>query len=294
MKKILVIFFFGLFLSNYSHAKVISIENKVKINVPESFNYQKMDTLAEYYQDFFGSLGDSANFYYIGNKNSINFVNSLLTDQEEMLKPIMQKIESKNFKSEKSMSNFISREFKKLIKNYKYDGIIWVYLPSENLENIDQDLFEIITSVKSMNKQDLKKETIKYKKIIKNELGINDVSGLQMKISKFKIEVNSINEPAFDLKLAAKMFNINWDMEVYGFMNGNEPIIVGSECIGKCKNISNIKDKINFTKNLVVNNSKLDVNSNNIVDKLNKLNDLYKSGALTQEEFEKAKKKILN
>ena len=138
-----------------------------------------------------------------------------------------------------------------------------------------------------MNKQDLKKETIKYKKIIKNELGINDVSGLQMKISKFKIEVNSINEPAFDLKLAAKMFNINWDMEVYGFMNGNEPIIVGSECIGKCKNISNIKDKINFTKNLVV-------NSNNIVDQLNKLNDLYKSGALTQEEFEKAKKKILN
>jgi hypothetical protein len=293
MKKILVIFFFGLFLSNYSHAKVISIENKVKINVPESFNYQKMDTLAEYYQDFFGSLGDSANFYYIGNKNSINFVNSLLTDQEEMLKPIMQKIESKNFKSEKSMSNFISREFKKLIKNYKYDGVIWVYLPSDNLENIDQDLFEIITSVKSMNKQDLKKETIKYKKIIKNELGLNDVSGLQMKISKFKIEVNSINEPAFDLKLAAKMFNINWDMEVYGFMNGNEPIIVGSECIGKCKNISNIKDKINFTKNLVV-NSKLDVNSNNIVDKLNKLNDLYKSGVLTKEEFEKAKKKILN
>ena len=215
MKKILLIFFFGLFLSNYSHAKVISIENKVKINVPESFNYQKMDTLAEYYQDFFGSLGDSANFYYIGNKNSINFVNSLLTDQEEMLKPIMQKIESKNFKSEKSMSNFISREFKKLIKNYKYDGVIWVYLPSDNLENIDQDLFEIITSVKSMNKQDLKKETIKYKKIIKNELGLNDVSGLQMKISKFKIEVNSINEPAFDLKLAAKMFNINWDMEVY-------------------------------------------------------------------------------
>ena len=89
------------------------------------------------------------------------------------------------------------------------------------------------------------------------------------------------------------MFNINWDMEVYGFMNGNEPIIVGSECIGKCKNTSNIKDKINFTKNLVV-NSKLDVNSNNIVDQLNKLNDLYKSGALTQEEFEKAKKKILN
>ena len=32
----------------------------------------------------------------------------------------------------------------------------------------------------------------------------------------------------------------------------------------------------------------------NFVDQLQKLNDLYKSGALTKEEFEKAKKKILN
>ena len=32
----------------------------------------------------------------------------------------------------------------------------------------------------------------------------------------------------------------------------------------------------------------------NIVDDLEKLNNLYKSGALTKEEFEKAKKRILN
>ena len=34
--------------------------------------------------------------------------------------------------------------------------------------------------------------------------------------------------------------------------------------------------------------------SSNIVDNLNKLNDLYRSGVLTKEEFEKAKKKLLN
>jgi hypothetical protein len=205
----------------------------------------------------------------------------------------MKKMESKNFKTEKSMLNFVSREFKKLIKNYKYDGVIWVYLPSENLKNTDQELFEIVSAVKSMSKDELKKETLKYKKIIKDELGLNNVDNLQMKILKFKIEINSINEPAFDLKLAAKMFNISWNMEVYGFMNGNEPIIVGSECIGKCKNTSNIKDKINFKNNSIV-TSELKVNSNDIVDQLNKLNDLYKSGALTKEEFEKAKKKLLN
>ena len=35
-------------------------------------------------------------------------------------------------------------------------------------------------------------------------------------------------------------------------------------------------------------------NSENLTEKLNKLNELLKSGALTQEEFEKAKKKILD
>jgi hypothetical protein len=34
--------------------------------------------------------------------------------------------------------------------------------------------------------------------------------------------------------------------------------------------------------------------SPNIVEQLQKLNDLYKAGVLTKEEFEKAKKKILN
>jgi len=35
-------------------------------------------------------------------------------------------------------------------------------------------------------------------------------------------------------------------------------------------------------------------NSENLTEELNKLNELLKSGALTQEEFEKAKKKILD
>ena len=34
--------------------------------------------------------------------------------------------------------------------------------------------------------------------------------------------------------------------------------------------------------------------SGDIVDQINKLNNLYKNGALTKEEFEKAKSKILN
>ena len=46
------------------------------------------------------------------------------------------------------------------------------------------------------------------------------------------------------------------------------------------------------SNNFKINNSN-DINSN-IVEQLEQLNSLYKSGVLTKEEFEKAKKKILN
>ena len=42
-------------------------------------------------------------------------------------------------------------------------------------------------------------------------------------------------------------------------------------------------------------NNTASIKTNNLItDQLKKLNDLYKSGVLTKEEFEKAKKKILN
>ena len=41
-------------------------------------------------------------------------------------------------------------------------------------------------------------------------------------------------------------------------------------------------------------NINLSTEDNKLSDELNKLNELHKSGALTQEEFEKAKNKLLN
>ena len=41
-------------------------------------------------------------------------------------------------------------------------------------------------------------------------------------------------------------------------------------------------------------NDKINITKNNFSDELIKLNELFKSGVLTQEEFEKAKSKLLN
>jgi hypothetical protein len=287
MNKILGIVVLSLLLPCIAISKTINIENRVKLNVPDNFNYVKVDTYSDLFEGFFDALGKDANFYYIGSNDSIEFANLLVTEGEDLLQPIMEKIETKNFKTEKSMMNFISKEFKKLIRKYNYEGVIWVYLSKENLEDVDTELFEIANEVKNMNKNDLKKESLKFKKILKDELGINGIDGIKMKISKFKIEKNPINEPAFDLKIAANMFNINWDMEIYGYINDKKPLLVGSECIGKCKSISDVKRKIIFSKISPI-------DSSGIVNNLKSLNELFQSGALTKEEFEKAKKKLLN
>ena len=54
---------------------------------------------------------------------------------------------------------------------------------------------------------------------------------------------------------------------------------------------SNIKSNSEINTNEETENSSND--SKNLTSELNKLNELLKSGALTQEEFEKAKNKIL-
>ena len=71
------------------------------------------------------------------------------------------------------------------------------------------------------------------------------------------------------------------------------------ECIFNCSNFEKkfkkmINPIINGDKEIKKKNIKTNSNSSNIVDQLNSLNELYKSGVLTKEEFEKAKKKILN
>ena len=128
---------------------------------------------------------------------------------------------------------------------------------------------------------------------LKNNLNYQDID--KAKEIFFKILDDEImNQMPLNIIEEAKkefderLFNINWDMEIYAYLKNNKPIIIGSECIGTCKGISGVKNKIVYSK------IKTSTSSSDIVDQLNSLNELYKSGVLTKEEFEKAKKKILN
>ena len=67
---------------------------------------------------------------------------------------------------------------------------------------------------------------------------------------------------------------------------GGRAIMTGFSA--KSSNKSNSDDELNENKENFSNDSE------NLSTELNKLNELLKSGALTKEEFEKAKKKILD
>ena len=57
---------------------------------------------------------------------------------------------------------------------------------------------------------------------------------------------------------------------------------------------ANNEKALEETRNIEKENDQLKVGDDNLSDKLLKLNELFQSGALTKEEFEKAKKKILD
>ena len=83
-------------------------------------------------------------------------------------------------------------------------------------------------------------------------------------------------------------------------IKNNKPIILVYECMNSCpKKYSSLEKMISptFSKSTITKIKSINTKNNqsaNVVEQLQKLNDLYKSGVFTEEEFKKAKKKILN
>ena len=79
----------------------------------------------------------------------------------------------------------------------------------------------------------------------------------------------------------------------------NSFFIFYEECLINCKTLKKrfqklIKPVVDHSSIKNIEASSKEINKDNIVSQLEQLNKLYKSGVLTKEEFEKAKKKILN
>lgn len=87
-------------------------------------------------------------------------------------------------------------------------------------------------------------------------------------------------------------------MEKIIFLSLALPVLVFILYLGVSAILTGFKAKnekaLEETRNIEKENDQLKVGDDNLSDKLSKLNELFQSGALTKEEFEKAKKKILD
>ena len=307
MKKILLLIFFSFIFLNQSFSKTIDVGLN-KLEVPNKFNlidfstFELMNESCEYFYDCYGIVDDKIleilNQINDGqNYNDIKILRPLISKYEKMMNS--DKNFERNFKS-----------FFKLLKstlNKNNSGILFSYYGTRddkntsvllNKYNIDLNIDEI----KGMSDLELKKFTKKIKKEISSGSDTFMImDGMGVKFKKFSIKRNSKNRVYLifngDIKYILGSSTIKIGKMVYYFSEiDNKLFAMDGICISNCSEFFSSFDQIvdkSFNQKIQIKNVSKS-NDEDIVEKLQKLNDLYKSGVLTKEEFEKAKKKILN
>jgi len=307
MKKILLLIFFSFIFLNQSFSKTIDVGLN-KLEVPNKFNlidfstFELMSESCEYFYNCYGIVDDKI----------LEILNQINDGQNyndiKILKPLISKYE-KVINSDKNFErNF--KSFFKLLKstlNKNNSGILFSYYGTRddkntsvllNKYNIDLNIDEI----KGMSDLELKKFTKKIKKEISSGSDTFMImDGMGVKFKKFSIKRNSKNRVYLifngDIKYILGSSTIKIGKMVYYFSEiDNKLFAMDGICISNCSEFFSSFDQIvdkSFNQKIPIKNVSKS-NDEDIVEKLQKLNDLYKSGVLTKEEFQKAKKKILN
>ena len=302
MRAIYLIFFL-IFFSFKINAKEIFIGDQ-KLILPNKFYSISVKNF-----DIFQSYPDMDEAYFIVD-NTIRRILEQYSEGEDLeniqiLKPIIKKLSrlenadlnnyGKNFKS------FIST-IKNTMRKNNVNYIFEYYKANKSVdEYIFKDLDYSMQEIKNMNNKELNKFTKEIKKEItfgnNNFWAINDDLGIVFK--NFEIKKNNNQTPY--LKIVGKFRyiitdqTINADVVMYLSEHNEKLFMFNGFCMVDCA-------KLEITFNEIINksfNNKIYSQSNNQVDdnmiqKLREINDLYKSGVLTEEEFIKLKKKLIN
>ena len=294
MRKIILSLFIILFLQTPSYSKIIRLTNDVQLNVPGDFVYSKLS------QNFFEEIdgwdeyfGLDSEMYYLGTENSVNFSIEILENPDEFLEPIMKKIEKKNFQSEKAMINFVGKEIKKLAKRRKYDSVVFIVeggISITELMNDNNEFKDFMVEINDMSPQELEKEMRNGKIDFLKEFneGLGELKQFY-KFNKIKLSKDNNDNPYLILNYKASVPPLKTIGQWFLFIHNDMPYFMGVDCMGcdKLKKLSltnMVEPMLSSKKNEVSDNT-------NLTEQLNSLNELYKSGALTKEEFTKAKEK---
>ena len=158
-----------------------------------------------------------------------------------------------------------------------------------------------------MNNSELVKQTKDLKKMISSLDGANNKSYLigpvKFDYNKLKIAKNEygnlfLKGPSKLTYAVNDILSIEASLNVFIGSHNNKTYLLISACYVDCSKFNSKFDKMIkpvFSTNTQVQETISSTSdSSNMVEQLKSLSELYKSGVLTKEEFEKAKKKLLN
>ena len=315
MKKLLGILVLGLLWCNILSAKILNIENKISLDVPKSHIYIKYKQTDET-MEFFETLEDyEAELFLVGPSKYVDLEKSILDGEDIMenkyVQSIMKKMQKKNFRDEVQAGKWMISEAKKIMKKEKIDFITYAVVSNKNLAEIsseDDEILSMINELQNMNNSEISQKTKEIRKELTSLSGNNKSipinENMTINLNKFKIAKNEY-EKLF-LKSSGKLIYIMDALKIDAFLNvflsehNNKTYLFLSACYVNCSKFNTKFDKMtkpmfSTTSKIVdTGNNATTSNDSNIVDQIQQLNELYKSGALTKEEFEKAKKKLLN
>lgn len=318
MKKLIILMFFFIYLTSHSSAKILNLNENITLDVPNSHNYFKFEE-DEISSAFYGGMDDflealddldiEIDLYLVGPNKIIQIVEEVLQGKKvedlDFVKKLIKKAERKNFSSEKSQMKWAVKEIRSLLKKEKINFFTYVMVSKTDFSKLDDvELKEIINTHDQMSQNELKNSTKQYRKQMTSlsrdnkSIPINEDSTIVL--NKFEIAKNTNGQLFLNLNAQFDWMNVvKIPFHIYISRSNGYMFAIITECWVNCQkqtqrfndmikplisNVSNDTDTINKSKQ----------KDNNIVNQLQKLNALYKSGALTKEEFEKAKKKILN
>ena len=314
MKKFLLILILSLTWCSSVSSKIININQNLSLNVPNNYEFIKIDesnasSMLYGMGEFIDGLGNlELEFYVIAPKVAIDVVNEIIdgTNVEDLdvFKTIIRKAEKKNFNSYQSQMKWFVNELRKKMKKEKVSSISYGIVSKQKIQNMDDEEFtNFIKEIENMNEPERKEFTDELMKEMTSlsrdnkTIPINEEMSLVIK--KFNIAKNSNSKLFVEFNVILKWLNV---VSVPGNLYLSEKdgylYLLASECWVNCSK-QNSKFRKMLEPMLIKNNQIKETKTNtsdskNLIKQLNELNELFKSGVLTKEEFEKAKKKVLN
>ena len=316
MKKILIILvlIISFFIKNISFSKIIQLNKEVSLDVPETHNFFKFDADESSDQllygvgELFNGLGElEINLFLAGPTNLLDLLKAIIDGADvedlEIFQPLIREAEKKEYYDigDQRVVKWLGKELKKIAKKEKVDFYTYVFYANKKIDEIKNlELREFFNLHKNMSKSDLSKATKEYKKYLTQWAGdgktflLNEEVSLKLKkfnLSKKNNQVFLRSDFTFSYLHA---FNVPMNLIIS--VKNDHLLLIVSECWTSCsKQTSKFEKMIEpLFNNINSNTSSISSSGSDLAEEIKKLNELYKSGALTKEEFEKAKKKLLN